>query len=126
MVNEAMEKFGKIDILVNNAGASTPPKPFMEKTEADWDRDININLRGVLVCTKAVLGNMISRKVEKLSIFRQMELKQREAGVAVYCAAKAGIVAFTKSLAAEMAPGNQCDCVARHGHDGLHSRLPRT
>jgi NAD(P)-dependent dehydrogenase (short-subunit alcohol dehydrogenase family) len=66
MVDAAMAEFGKIDILVNNAGAGTPPKPFVETTTADWDANININLRGVLNCTKAVLGHMISQKSGKI------------------------------------------------------------
>ena len=66
MVETALAKFGKIDILVNNAGASTPPKPFMEMTEAEWDRDININLKGVLYCSQAVLKHMIPRKSGKI------------------------------------------------------------
>src|SRR4030042_535951 len=46
-VKTALGKFGKIDILVNNAGASTPPKSFVEKTEEEWEPDINLNLKAV-------------------------------------------------------------------------------
>jgi NAD(P)-dependent dehydrogenase (short-subunit alcohol dehydrogenase family) len=46
MVKEILDKFGRIDILVNNAGGCTPPRPFLEMTDADWDFDINLNLRG--------------------------------------------------------------------------------
>jgi len=62
----AIAKLGKIDILVNNAGASTSPKPFTEKTEAEIDKDINVNLRGCINCCKAVLGHMLSRKSGKI------------------------------------------------------------
>ena len=51
MVDTVLKQFGKIDILINAAGAGTPDKPFLEKTEAEWDADINLNLRGVLYCT---------------------------------------------------------------------------
>jgi 3-oxoacyl-[acyl-carrier protein] reductase len=103
MVKAALAEFGRIDILVNNAGASTPPKPFIEKTEADWDADININLRGVLNCTRAVLDQMISRKSGKIINISSNGAKTGGANVAVYCAAKAGVMVFTKSLAAEVA-----------------------
>ncbi|MBA7578972.1 3-oxoacyl-[acyl-carrier-protein] reductase FabG [subsurface metagenome] len=60
MVKKSLEQFGKIDILVNNAGGATPPQPFAETAEAKWDRDINLNLMGVLNCTRSVLPQMIS------------------------------------------------------------------
>jgi len=46
MVKAALKEFGKIDILVNNAGVGTPPKPFVDSTEEEWDLGINVNLRG--------------------------------------------------------------------------------
>jgi NAD(P)-dependent dehydrogenase (short-subunit alcohol dehydrogenase family) len=104
MVEAALAKFGKIDILVNNAGASTPPKPFMEMTEAEWDRDININLKGVLYCSQTVLKHMIPRQSGKIVNISSLGAKTGGAGVSVYAAAKGGIMVFTKSLAAEMAP----------------------
>src|SRR4030042_4271980 len=57
MAQAALAKFKRIDILVNNAGAITPPRPFAEKTEAEFNRDIALNLKGTLYCTKAVLDN---------------------------------------------------------------------
>ena len=101
MVKIALVKFSKIDILVNNAGASTPPKPFIEMTETELERDININLKGVLYCTRAVLNHMISQKSGK--IINISSSKVGGAGVAVYSAAKGGVMLFTKSLAAEVA-----------------------
>jgi len=126
MVEAALAQFGKIDILVNNAGASTPPKPFIEKTEADWDRDININLKGVLICTKAVLGHMISRKSGKIINISSNGAKTGGAMVAVYCAAKAGVMVFTKSLAAELAPlGINVNSVAPgQGNTGFALQAP--
>ena len=64
-VKEALAKFGRIDILANNAGQSTPPKLFVEKTEEEWEPDININLKSVLIVTKAVLPQMLERKYGK-------------------------------------------------------------
>jgi NAD(P)-dependent dehydrogenase (short-subunit alcohol dehydrogenase family) len=100
MVKKALEKFSQIDILVNNAGAISRPKPFMESTEADWDRDININYRGVLNCTKAVLNQMISRKSGKIINISSIGGKLGSSHAAVYNGAKAAVIAFTKSIAA--------------------------
>lgn len=112
MVKAALKQFGKIDILVNNAGACTPPKPFIEMTEADWDRDININLRGVLNCSKAVLSHMISRKSGKIISISSDAAKLGGVNTTVYGAAKAGIMVFTKGLANEVAAsGINVNCI---------------
>jgi len=61
MAKATIEKFGKIDILVNNAGIY-PLKPLIEMTEEDWDKVLNINLKGTFNCTKAVLSKMVEQK----------------------------------------------------------------
>ena len=103
MVKAALSRYGKIDILVNNAGYSSPMKPFVDKPESEWSADININLKGTAYCSQAVLGHMISRKKGKIINISSSGARTGGAGVAAYCAAKAGIIAFTKSLAAEVA-----------------------
>src|SRR4030043_1807887 len=65
-VEAALKEFGKIDILINNAGVGTTPVPFVESTEKDWDTNININLRGTMNVTKAVLPQMIERKTGRI------------------------------------------------------------
>ncbi|MDD5702191.1 MAG: SDR family NAD(P)-dependent oxidoreductase [Dehalococcoidales bacterium] len=102
MIQSAIEEFGKIDILINNAGASSHPGPFINKTQAEIDADIDINLRGCINCCQAVLGHMISRKSGKIINVSSNGAKTGGAGVAVYCAAKAGVMVFTKSLSAEV------------------------
>lgn len=102
MIKAAITELGKIDIMINNAGASSTPGPFVEKTDAAIDADININLKGCINCCKAVLGHMISRKSGKIINITSFGAKAGGAGVAVYCAAKAGVMVFTKSLAAEV------------------------
>lgn len=104
MVETAVTEFGRIDILVNNAGSGTPPRSFMQTTESDWNRDIDINLKGVIICTRAVLDQMISRGYGKIINITSHCARTGGAAVAVYSAAKAGVLAFTKGLAAEMAP----------------------
>jgi len=103
MVKTALKQFSKIDILVNNAGVCTPPKPFIEMTEAECDRDINVNLGGMLNCTRAVLSHMTSRKSGKIISISSDAAKMGGANIAVYGAAKAGIMVFSKGLAAEVA-----------------------
>jgi NAD(P)-dependent dehydrogenase (short-subunit alcohol dehydrogenase family) len=113
MVKTALAQFGRIDILVNNAGAISGPKTFMELTEADWDNDININYRGVLNCTRAVLDQMISRKSGKIVSISSIGARTGSAIAPVYNGAKAAIIAFTKSLAASVAAsGINVNCIA--------------
>jgi NAD(P)-dependent dehydrogenase (short-subunit alcohol dehydrogenase family) len=113
MVKTALARFGQIDILVNNAGAGTPPKFFIETTEVEWDFNINLNLKGMLRCTKAVLPHMISRKTGKIVNISSLGAKTGGDHATVYSAAKAGVVSFTKGLATEVAPlGINVNCVA--------------
>jgi 3-oxoacyl-[acyl-carrier protein] reductase len=113
MVKAVLEQFGKVDILVNNAGVGTQPKPFVESTEEEWDTNINVNLRGVLNCTKAVLPHMISQKSGKIvSMSSTAGLSGMSTG-GVYGAAKGGIVIFTQALAQEVADsGINVNCMA--------------
>lgn len=113
MVQAGHDRFGKIDILVNNAGGCTPPKPFMEMSEEDWNFDININLMGVLNCTRAVLPYMIERKYGKIVSIVSGAGIHGGAMTAVYSAAKGGIMAFSMAIAKEMAPsGINVNCVS--------------
>lgn len=105
-VSNAAESLGRIDVLVNNAGIY-PMKPFIEIDEEDWDRVINVNLKGVFLFTKAVLPYMIKQRFGRVINISSI------AGPIVgfpylthYCASKAGIVGFTKSLALEVAQFN--------------------
>jgi NAD(P)-dependent dehydrogenase (short-subunit alcohol dehydrogenase family) len=126
MIQTAISEFGKIDILVNNAGASSPPGPFINKTQTEIDADIDINLKGCINCCQSVLGHMISRKSGKIINISSMGAKSGGAGVAVYCAAKAGIMVFTKSLAAEVIrTGINVNSIAPGvGNTGFASQAP--
>lgn len=104
MVKVALDKFGKIDILVNNAGAATPPKLFIDTTEDEWDFNIDLNLKGMLKCTKAVLDHMIPHKSGKIINLSSFGAKTGGENTTVYAAAKAGILSFTRGLAAEVRP----------------------
>jgi NAD(P)-dependent dehydrogenase (short-subunit alcohol dehydrogenase family) len=100
-VNNIIENWGRIDILVNNAGASSKEKPFIQMTQADWDIDININLRGQMNVAQAVLPFMIQRHYGRIV---NTSGGTGVPTISVYGAAKAGIEAFTHALALEVAP----------------------
>jgi NAD(P)-dependent dehydrogenase (short-subunit alcohol dehydrogenase family) len=113
MIKAAIAEFKNIDILINNAGASSSPGPFIEKTDVQINADIDINLRGCINCCKSILGHMIARKSGKIINISSCGAKTGGSGVAVYCAAKAGVMVFTKSLAAEVIKlGINVNCIA--------------
>jgi 3-oxoacyl-[acyl-carrier protein] reductase len=103
MVKETVKKFGRIDILVNNAGIY-PFKNLLDMKEEDWDKVLNINLKGVFNCTKAVVPKLIEQKYGKIiSIASIAGFRVGYVGLTHYCASKAGIVGFTKAAALELA-----------------------
>ncbi len=109
MVEEVVQKYGGIDILVNNAGVSPRFLSIEELTEEEWDRVINVNLKSVFLCSKAVMGfmkrNGYGRIINIASVSAKLGRSVLEDKTkANYCASKAGIIALTKSLARELAP----------------------
>ena len=103
-IKKALEKFDHIDILVNCAGRASGIRPFIEMTQDMWDIDINVNLRGTMNVTQAVLPHMLKRHYGKIVNFSTHAAHQPTglAGAAVYVAAKAGTVMFSKTLAGEV------------------------
>ncbi len=101
MVRAAIDRFGEIDILVNNAGVSSEDKPFMEKTKSDWDLDVGVNLYGQMNVAQAVIPHMAERKYGRIV---NTSGGQGLPTISTYGAAKAGVEAFTHSLALEVAP----------------------
>jgi 3-oxoacyl-[acyl-carrier protein] reductase len=104
MVKEALAKFGKIDILVNNAGGCTPPRPFLEMNDADWEFDIDVNLRSTRNGTKVLLPHMIERKSGKIVNITSGAGIHGGFYTSGYAAAKAGIIGFSLGIAKEAAP----------------------
>lgn len=102
MVNRVKESYGSVDILVNNAGWDKM-ELFMKTTPDLWDRIININYRGALNCIYAVVNDMIDRKNGKIISIGSDAGRVGSMGEAVYSGAKAAIIAFSKSLARELA-----------------------
>ena len=102
MVGRVVEQFGRVDVLVNNAGWDKASS-FVDSDPADWDRAIAVNLYGVLHTCKAVLPLMAERGSGAVVNLGSDAGRVGSSGEAVYSAAKGGIIAFTKSLAREMA-----------------------
>ena len=101
MISSVLENFNQIDVLINNAGIY-PFKPFLELTESDWDKVININLKGTFLTNQAVAkvmpegGKIIN--ISSIAAFVGFE------SLTHYCATKGGINAFVRALALELAP----------------------
>jgi 3-oxoacyl-[acyl-carrier protein] reductase len=103
MVATVLAHFGRIDILVNNAGIMTEI-PFLELTIEQWDQVVDVDLRGVFLCTHAVLPHMVERR-RGVVINISSQLGQKGApALAHYCAAKGGVLALTRALAREFGP----------------------
>lgn len=108
LVKKTIDKFGKVDILVNNAGIAQF-KPFLELTEEEWDKTLDINLKGYFLCAQAASREMAKQKSGAIINIASVAMGQQGIGFPAlvhYCASKGGIVAMTEALALELAPYN--------------------
>lgn len=101
MVNTAIKEFGGLDILVNNAGISWPAM-LLKMTEEQWDRVINIHLKGTFNCTQAAALHMKEKKYGKIINVISTAGLFGTVGQINYASAKAGIIGFTKSASREL------------------------
>lgn len=102
VIQKAVERHGKIDILVNNAGLSTD-NLLLRLKEEEWDRVISVNLKGVFLCTKAVVRSMLKHKGGRIINLTSVVAETGNAGQSAYTASKAGVIGFTKTMAKELA-----------------------
>ena len=105
LVQESLGRFGKIDILVSNAGVVVV-KSITDQTEADWDKVLNVNLKGVFLCCHRVVQEMIKQQRGAIVNIASIAAFHYTVPHVPYAASKAGVVALTRDLAYE---------VARHG-----------
>lgn len=105
IVQEVLDKWQRLDILVNNAGI-TRDHSMRKMTDEDWDAVINVNLNGTFYCTHAALPAMINQRFGRIINIASVVGQMGAFGQANYSASKGGIIAFTKTLALEMAKFN--------------------
>jgi len=104
MVEAGITKYGRIDMLINNAGGSAREQnsQFHESSEEVWDSVIARNLKGVFICSRAVINHMIERRCGRIVNMASTYGIVGGDGFVDYAAAKAGVIGFTKSLAREV------------------------
>ena len=105
MITKILDNFHKIDILINNAGI-TRDGLLVRMSETDWDKVLAVNLKGVYNCTKAVAKPMMKQRCGRIVNIASIIGIIGNAGQANYAASKGGIIAFTKSIAKELASRN--------------------
>ena len=112
LVKACIDAYGKLDILVNNAG-TTRDTLLLSMSEADWDTVINADLKSVFNCCKAAVKPMIRARGGRIVNIASVVGLSGQGGQTNYAAAKAGVIAFTKSLAKEVGSRNiTVNCVA--------------
>ncbi|PIR41712.1 MAG: 2-deoxy-D-gluconate 3-dehydrogenase, partial [Candidatus Yanofskybacteria bacterium CG10_big_fil_rev_8_21_14_0_10_37_15] len=104
--DEVIKQFGRLDILVNNAGIFNP-KAFLEITEEEWDKTIDINLKGQFLCAQRAAKEMMKNKWGR--IINISSIASGQVGIGIewgshYTASKGGIIGMTETLAIELAP----------------------
>ena len=106
MVKRTVAKFGRVDILINNAGIIAY-KPFLELTDDDWEKTLNVNLKGQFLCARAAGKEMVKNKQGR--IINIASISSGGCGIAFpliahYTASKGGVMGLTKALALELTP----------------------
>jgi 3-oxoacyl-[acyl-carrier protein] reductase len=104
IIKETLKQFSRIDILANIAGASSFTGPLADAKMESIDKEINLNLTGAINCTKAVIPNMIKNKYGKIILISSDAAFFGIPGGCGYSSAKAGVMAFTRSIAREVGP----------------------
>lgn len=107
MAKAALRRFGRIDVLVNNAG-SRCLKSFLDHTEEDWHRMIDINLTGHFFCAQAVVPSMLKGGKGKIINLASIAAHTGRPDRVAYCAAKAGVMGLTRALAMDLRGKNIC------------------
>lgn len=103
LAEEAIKAYGKIDTLVNNAGVNFL-KPTLEMTVEDWDRVVNVDLRGTFLCSRYALDYMVQAGKGCIINIASVHTKATLGGAAPYAASKGGVAQMTASMAIEFAP----------------------
>lgn len=111
MAEQVQRACGPVDVLVNNAGI-IQEKPFLQTTEEDWDRMLATDLKSVFLTSRAFLPAMVARQRGVIINMASDLAVLGRAHYAPYCAAKAGVIGITRSLAREFAPAIRINAIA--------------
>ena len=106
LIKSTIKEFGKVDILVNSAGIGASEKPVVAMSDEDWDTILNINLRGIFLCSRAAAREMIKQNEGKIINIASIAAFMASRNMAAYCAGKAGVVQLTKVMALELVKYN--------------------
>jgi 3-oxoacyl-[acyl-carrier protein] reductase len=111
VVDDAMQRYGRIDTLINNAGIY-PREDFLKITEQQWDQMMEINLKSLYHSCRLILPHMIEQKAGKIVNISSVTVWIGVARLVHYVASKGGVLGFTRALAREMGPHNiHVNCV---------------
>jgi 3-oxoacyl-[acyl-carrier protein] reductase len=102
VVLDVIDKFGSVDILVNNAGIWRNSQPFVETPNEKWKSFIDVNIMGVVYCTKAVLPSMIQKGYGRIVNVASVAGVYGNRNMAMYSATKGAVISMTKALAKEV------------------------
>ncbi|MDA4133839.1 MAG: SDR family NAD(P)-dependent oxidoreductase, partial [Thaumarchaeota archaeon] len=105
MVSKAVGKFGRIDILVNNAGVLIA-KDFLDSTDEDWDRVVDVNMKGTYLCCREVAPIMLTQKKGKIINISSVSALAQPSALKYpdYVSSKAGVIGMTRALAVRLGP----------------------
>ena len=110
LVASALDHLDAVDIFVNNAGTITM-RQVIDLSEDEWDLVMDVNAKGVFLCTRAILPHMLERKTGAIVNIASQAGKRGYKLFAHYCASKAAVIVFSKGVALEVAPHVRVNCV---------------
>jgi len=110
LVESAVDHLGAVDVFVNNAGTITM-RQVVDLGEDEWDLVMDVNAKGVFLCTRAILPHMLERKSGSIVNIASQAGKRGYKLFAHYCASKAAVIVFSKGVALEVAPHVRINCV---------------
>ncbi len=111
MVEKTLQAFSRVDALVNNAGVGVY-KTFTEATMGDWDRALNVNLKGEILCSRYVVPHMLAQGKGAIVNISSVHSFQTVNGVAPYATSKGGVFALTHAMAIDLGPTIRVNAIA--------------
>ncbi len=111
--SESLAALGSVSVLVANAGVNGPTKPAWDYTLEEWNRVLEVDLTGVFLSTRAVIGHMREQGYGRIVIIASIGGKEGNPGACAYGAAKAGVIGYAKGLSRELLPSAiTVNCIA--------------